>query len=77
MPKLTSSNTTHLARCLQGKNSAYNVTLINTQIYKNKTNESSQKLLSTNLLEIKCLTYDCGEQPIANPTNPRNTNSHV
>lgn len=31
MPKLTSSNTTHLARCLQGKNSAYNVTLTNTQ----------------------------------------------
>jgi len=25
--KLTSSNTTHLARCLQGKNSAYKVTL--------------------------------------------------
>jgi len=37
MPKLTSSNTTHLARCLQGKNSAYNVTLLNTQYITNKT----------------------------------------
>lgn len=36
MPKLTSSNTTHLARCLQGKNSAYNVTLVNTQYITNK-----------------------------------------
>jgi len=37
MPKLTSSNTTHFARCLQGKNSAYNVTLVNTQYITNKT----------------------------------------
>lgn len=36
--KLTSSNTTHLARCLQGKNSAYNVTLTNTQYITNNQN---------------------------------------
>lgn len=40
IPKLTSSNTTHLARCLQGKNSAYNVTLANTIHHKLKISMS-------------------------------------
>lgn len=43
MPKLTSSSTTHLARCLQGKNSAYNVTLANTQYITNKICQDNTK----------------------------------
>lgn len=30
-----------------------------------------------NNLKQTNFTYDCGEQPIANPTNPRKTNNHV
>lgn len=33
---LTSNKTTHLARCLVGKNSAYNVTLLRKYNYKYK-----------------------------------------